>query len=519
MEGWPPCYRRGPSARSPAAAATPIVIALVVITAAVTLAFTARDDDADVRSREPGPVAERTPAAVRERCRRRKRRGNAGAERSRTVAVRRNGSDPRLEHRRHREAVYGRARSDETGVTDDEITIGQIVTDSSSIPQQFNPAHEGLDAFVQPLQPCRRPVRTQAQARVPQRHVQSGDPRTGRRASSRTASSRSSATSRCSISSTTSSGRRSSRPFRGRRIVRPGRRWPRVLVCRAGQSSLARRRDRQRVADPRRRRAVPLLPTEAKAQGNPCKKAGVVYLQEPTGASEDQARVGAVSLEESWGAGLGADNTQLYAAGLFDSTLQYESHRRADASGRDELRVRLHRPAVEHQPRQGDAEPRRLATEHVQGRGLLPRLLRPVICVRREVRPGRRRRGAGREHVHPPRPADGDRQRRDAGVPRRDQTSSTRRPSTFSVLGFASGADADRGARAVQRSTDADMPHGVAAEDEELHRERTPRRHHTVQDDARHVSRTTGRSTGSGSSTRQSRCASPRRTANATSIG
>jgi hypothetical protein len=34
--------------------------------------------------------------------------------------------------------------------------------------------------------------------------------------------------------------------------------------------------------------------------------------------------VGQVSLEESWGANLGRGNTQLYGAGLFDSTLQYE---------------------------------------------------------------------------------------------------------------------------------------------------------------------------------------------------
>jgi hypothetical protein len=38
---------------------------------------------------------------------------------------------------------------DAPGVTNETITIGQIVTDSSQIPQQLRPAHEGLRAFVE----------------------------------------------------------------------------------------------------------------------------------------------------------------------------------------------------------------------------------------------------------------------------------------------------------------------------------------------------------------------------------
>src|SRR5205814_5536997 len=40
------------------------------------------------------------------------------------------------------------SRAHETGVSDRSITIGQIVTDSNSLPQQLRPVHEGLQAFV-----------------------------------------------------------------------------------------------------------------------------------------------------------------------------------------------------------------------------------------------------------------------------------------------------------------------------------------------------------------------------------
>jgi hypothetical protein len=38
--------------------------------------------------------------------------------------------------------------------------------------------------------------------------------------------------------------------------------------------------------------------------GNQCKLGGVLYLQEPTGASHDQAQIGETSLKASWGGGL-----------------------------------------------------------------------------------------------------------------------------------------------------------------------------------------------------------------------
>src|SRR5581483_11461919 len=40
------------------------------------------------------------------------------------------------------------AKSHEIGVTDSKISIGEVVTDSNSLPQQLGPVHEGLEAFV-----------------------------------------------------------------------------------------------------------------------------------------------------------------------------------------------------------------------------------------------------------------------------------------------------------------------------------------------------------------------------------
>jgi hypothetical protein len=64
---------------------------------------------------------------------------------------------------------------------------------------------------------------------------------------------------------------------------------------------------------------------EAKANGTPCRKAGIVYLEEPTGASQDEATLGQAALEKSWGGNLGSGNTKLYAANLVDPEPAYET--------------------------------------------------------------------------------------------------------------------------------------------------------------------------------------------------
>lgn len=63
---------------------------------------------------------------------------------------------------------------------------------------------------------------------------------------------------------------------------------------------------------------------EARAAGRPCRKAGVVYLREPTGASEDQGRLGGAALAADWGANLGASNVKYYVANLADPVPVYQ---------------------------------------------------------------------------------------------------------------------------------------------------------------------------------------------------
>lgn len=62
----------------------------------------------------------------------------------------------------------------------------------------------------------------------------------------------------------------------------------------------------------------------AKAEGRPCAKAGVLYLREPTGASNDQGSLGKVALEAPWGGNLGAGNAILYQRDLADPVPVYE---------------------------------------------------------------------------------------------------------------------------------------------------------------------------------------------------
>ena len=64
---------------------------------------------------------------------------------------------------------------------------------------------------------------------------------------------------------------------------------------------------------------------EAKAKGTPCRKAAVVYVEEPTGASRDNATLFGAALEASWGAGLGSGNTRQYSANLLDPEPAYET--------------------------------------------------------------------------------------------------------------------------------------------------------------------------------------------------
>lgn len=62
---------------------------------------------------------------------------------------------------------------------------------------------------------------------------------------------------------------------------------------------------------------------QAKAAGNPCRKAGVLYLEEPTGASQDQARLGGAALAAPWGGNFGA-NVKYYVTSLAEPEPVYQ---------------------------------------------------------------------------------------------------------------------------------------------------------------------------------------------------
>src|SRR5205807_10655618 len=64
---------------------------------------------------------------------------------------------------------------------------------------------------------------------------------------------------------------------------------------------------------------------EAKAKRTPCVKAAVVYLEEPTGASQDEATLCQPALEQSRGGNLGNGKTKLYSANLVDPEPAYET--------------------------------------------------------------------------------------------------------------------------------------------------------------------------------------------------
>lgn len=66
------------------------------------------------------------------------------------------------------------------------------------------------------------------------------------------------------------------------------------------------------------------LVDRARSENRPCKKAGVVYLREPTGASEDAGKAGGVALAADWGGGFGDANVKYYVANLADPEVVYE---------------------------------------------------------------------------------------------------------------------------------------------------------------------------------------------------
>lgn len=299
----------------------PIVVALAVATAA-SIALVVDDDPADVIAGD-GPVATATPSATGE-FRTADPSETSGRARARAVAPGGDGGSsgviPGLDIGSGERCTAQKV--DETGVSDDEITIGQIVTNSNQIPQQLEPAHEGLDAFIRLYNAsgglCGRKLALEYRNDNlnPAIHAQDA-----RELAARVLAFVANESLFDQLDyeqeppfEPTVEGDGSPVPDVGGLAFsypRGHSQWHAGVIGSVSPTLVGGGQYR-------------FFQSEAKADGAPCTKAGVVYLQEPTGASEDQARVGAASLEQSWGANLGSGNTRLYGAGLFDSTIQYE---------------------------------------------------------------------------------------------------------------------------------------------------------------------------------------------------
>ncbi len=298
-----------------------IGIALVVITVATSTALVRNDDEAS-KIADRGPDAEATAEPSGSTPQRTAGSDVVATDAPGTVAA------PTIGGR----GVIPGIKSDttpctprtvkETGVTDSTITIGQIVTDSNSIPQQLGPAHEGLEAFVKLFNRsgglCKRKLALEYRNDTlnPAIHAQDARELAGKALAF---------VGNESLFDQLDYDR--DPPFQP--TVKDGD----SFVPDVGGLAFSYPRSQSQWHAGVIGSVSPTLvgggqyhffQSEVKAKNQPCKKGGVVYLQEPTGASEDQARVGAVSLEQSYGMGLGAGNTQLYGAGLFSNTVVYE---------------------------------------------------------------------------------------------------------------------------------------------------------------------------------------------------
>jgi hypothetical protein len=209
------------------------------------------------------------------------------------------------------------------GVTDDTITIGQIVTDSNQIPQQLRPAHEGLQAFVNVYNRsgglCGRSLRIEYRNDNlnPATHSQDARELAGR-----------------VLAFVGNESLLDFLDYQREPPFEPTVQGGGGKVPDVGGLAFSYGRSQSQWHAGVIGSVSPTLvgggqykfyADELKAKGTPCREGGVVYLREPTGASEDQARLGQVSIEESWGGRLGRGKTQLYPTNLLDPVPAYEA--------------------------------------------------------------------------------------------------------------------------------------------------------------------------------------------------
>lgn len=208
--------------------------------------------------------------------------------------------------------------SRETGVTDSQVRIGQIITDYPNLPQQFGPAYEGLSAYVKLVNDrggvCGRKLDLEMdndQANPSAHDYEAMAQRVFAFVGNETL--------------LDGFDYQTEPPFNPKyRDARTGEFVPDV-----GGLALAY----GRAQSPMHAGVIGSVSPVLRAGGQEryfvkhaayrCKGAGVVFVVEPTGASQDQAELGKAALAESWGAGLGYDRVRDYQASLGSPILVY----------------------------------------------------------------------------------------------------------------------------------------------------------------------------------------------------
>jgi substrate-binding family protein len=210
-------------------------------------------------------------------------------------------------------------RQPETGITNKTISVGQIVSDSANLPAQLKPNYEGLTAYFRKINDaggvCGRKL--QITYRNDQGSgTQHDDDYT------------SLAQSVFAFVANSSIGESiGSRTYADQPPFDPTVRDNRTgeFVPDVGGLAYAYNRGQSRWHAGAVGSISPVLTgggayrgmlNIVRSEGRPCRKMGVVYLIEPTFASEDQARLSQPALESSWGGNLGRGNTRLYQASL-----------------------------------------------------------------------------------------------------------------------------------------------------------------------------------------------------------
>ena len=209
-----------------------------------------------------------------------------------------------------------------TGITAEKVVIGQIISDVSQLPQQLRPVRQGLEAFVKRKNAeggvCGRQIEVQvANDNANPFDAQSAYDRMVREVFAFVG-----------IASLMDGQMyNTQKPFNPRSSD-DGEYLPDI----GGQAYTYHRAQSPWHGSPLGSLSPVLgggtafvgFAKELASEGQECTKGGIVYLVEPTGASEDQARVGQVTIEQPWGMGLGEGNTDLFDQALAASRPQYQ---------------------------------------------------------------------------------------------------------------------------------------------------------------------------------------------------